>query len=577
MSFILNIFDSLKWLTGWEMILCALYLFVLLGYVFLRNNRWFYFIPGAGVIIAVISLIRGDASILALLIYSSTAILFLFTVRRIFKPSVKPISPKVRTFMVIGFVLGSLPTLLALTIAGEVRYNPVSDFSHKGYTQAFIAMNERLSAEYPFGDWKKVDWEAKRNKYEPLILQAEINRDSNLYYKTLRDYLFSFRDGHIQIVNEHLYDGNNTFKKEVGGGVGISVIQLDNGKVLVSLLVPGSPADKCGIKLGAEIITWDGKDVHKALDQTFWSENPPATEGVRIQNQGRFLARAPIGQDIQVKFQNPDDSAAITATLTAYDDQYETLKKTKVKLKKEDPPVEGQILKENYGYIKIRYFLPGTTQSDPAKVLEDTIKEFQEKHVKGIIIDLRDNPGGDDDLVAQMAGHFVNGKRIFEYVSYYNRNTGRFELNRAETRTVQPSRIYFSGKIAVLINHNTASSGEGLPLFLKGMPNVKIIGFTPTNGSFGVVSAPIEMKMPGGYVVQFPDGRSLNQDQKIQGDSDEHGQGGATPDITVPMNEQTFKMKFIEGQDVELNYAYQELMNQSKAARELHPVAFGID
>ncbi|WP_167337218.1 S41 family peptidase [Paenibacillus graminis] len=559
MSFMLNMFDSLKWLTGWEMILCALYLFVLLGYAFLKNHRWFYFIPVAGVLIAVISLITGDDSILALLIYSSTAILFLCTVRRIFKPAIKPLSPKFQTVMVIVFVLGSLPTLLALTIAGEVRYNPVSDLSHKSYTQAFNAMNERLSTEYPFGDWKQIDWEAKKNKYGPIFRQAEINQDPNLYYKTLRDYLFSFRDGHIQIVNEHLYDDNSVFKHEVGGGVGISTIQLDDGKVLVSLLIPGSPADQCGIKPGAEIISWAGKDVQKALDGVSWSENPPATEGDRIQNQGRFLARAPVGQNIQVKFRNQDDPAVITATLTAYDDQYETLKKTRVKLKKEDPPVEGQILKEKYGYVKIRYYLPGTKQSDPAKALEDIIKEFQEKLVKGIIIDLRDNPGGDDDLVAQMAGLFVNGKRIFEYVSYYNRNTGRFEINRAETRTVQPSRVYFPGKIAILINHNTASSGEGLPLFLQGMPNVKIIGFTSTNGSFGVVSAPIEMNMPEGYVVRFPDGRSLDQNQQIQGDSDERGHGGVTPDIKVPMNGQTFKMKVIEGQDVELNYALASL------------------
>ncbi|MCU6792202.1 S41 family peptidase [Paenibacillus sp. WQ 127069] len=557
MSLIQDIIDSLKWLTAWEMILCALYLFVLLRYAMpiLKNNRWFYFIPSLGVIIASISLINGDASMLALLIYSSTAILFLCTVRGIFKPAIKPMSPKFRIVMVFVCVLGSLPTLLALTIAGEVRYNPVSDLSHKSYSKAFIAMNERLSAEYPFGDWKKIDWEAKRNKFEPLFLQAEINQDPNLYYKTLRDYLFSFRDGHIKIVNEHLYDDNNAFKNEVGGGVGISAIRLDNGKVLVSLLLAGSPADKCGIKLGAEIISWDGKDVQKALDQTSWSENPSATEGDRIQNQGRFLARAPIGKEIQVKFRNRDDQAIMTETLTAYDDQYETLKKTKLKLKKEDPPVEGEILRNEYGYVKFKYFLPGTTQSDPAKALEDKLKEFQEKRVKGIIIDLRDNPGGDDDLVAQMAGHFVNEKKIFEYVSYYNRNTGRFEINRSETRTVQPSQIYFPGEIAVLINHNTASSGEGLPLLLKGMPNVKIIGFMSTNGSFGVVSAPIEIKMPGGYGVRFPDGRSLNKDKKIQGDSDERGQGGVTPDITVPMNEQTFKMKVIEGQDVELNYA----------------------
>lgn len=566
MSFIQDVIDSLKWLTVWEMILCALNLFVLLRYAWpiLKNNRWLDFIPSAGVIIAVISLMNGDTSILALLIYSSTAILFLSTARRVFKPAIKPMSSKFRFVMVIVCVLGTLPTLLALTVAGEVRYNPVSDLSHKSYSKAFIAMNERLSAEYPFGDWKKIDWEAKKKKYEPLFLQAEINHDPNLYYKTLRDYLFSFRDGHIEIVNEHLYDDNNTFKNEVGGGVGISAVQLDNGKVLVSLLLADSPADKSGIKLGAEIISWDGKNVREALDQTSWSENPSATEGDRIQNQGRYLARAPIGKEIQVEFRNRDDEASKTATLTAYDDQYETLKKTKIKLKKEDPPVEGEILREEYGYVKIRYFLPGTTQSDPAQALEDQLKEFQEKRVKGIIIDLRDNPGGDDDLVAQMAGHFVNEKKIYEYVSYYNPNTGRFEINRAETRTIRPSRIYFPGKIAVLINSNTASSGEGLPLFLIGMQNVKIIGFASTNGSFGVVSAPIEMKMPGGYIVRFPDGRSLNQDKTIQGDSDERGFGGATPDITVPMNEQTFKMKYIDGQDVELNYALASLKEKNK-------------
>jgi len=557
MSFIQDTIDSLKWLTVWEMILCALNLFVLLRYALppLKNNRWFDFKPSAGIMIAVISITIGDTSILALLIYSSTAILFFATARRIYKPAIKPLSPKFRIVMVIVCVLGLLPTLLALSMAGEVRYNPVSDLSRKSYSEAFIAMNERLSAEYPFGDWKKIDWEAKKKKYVPLFLQAEINHDSNLYYKTLREYLFSFHDGHVKITNEHLYDDNNVFKNEVGGGVGISTVRLDNGKVRVSLLLAGSPADKSGIKLGAEIISWNGKDVQDALEQTFWSENPPATEGDRVHNQGRFLARAPIGKEIQVEYRNQEDQASKTTTLKAYDDQYETLKKTKVKLKKEDPPVEGEIFQEEYGYLKIRYYLPGTTQSDPAQALEDILKEFQEKRVKGIIIDLRDNPGGDDDLAAQFAGHFVNENKIFEYVSYYNRNTGRFEINHSETRTIHPAQTYFPGKITILINHNTASSGEGLPLVLKGMPNVKIFGFTSTNGSFGVVSAPIEMKMPEGYIVHFPDGRSLNQDKTIQGDSDELGYGGATPDITIPMNEQTFKMKYIEGQDVELNAA----------------------
>ena len=105
-------------------------------------------------------------------------------------------------------------------------------------------------------------------KYEPIFKQAEKDKDLDLYYKTLREYLSSLRDGHIKIVNDNVYDGNTVFKKEVGGGFGLSTVQLDNGKVLVSLVLENSPAAKSGIKLGAEIAAWDGKTGKEAFDQT---------------------------------------------------------------------------------------------------------------------------------------------------------------------------------------------------------------------------------------------------------------------------------------------------------------------
>lgn len=111
MSFIQDVIDSLKWLTVWEMILCVLNLFVLLRYAWplLKNNRWLDFIPSAGVIIAIISLMNGDASILALLIYSSTAILFLSTARRVFKP---PLSRCLRNFALSWLSFASLVPFL---------------------------------------------------------------------------------------------------------------------------------------------------------------------------------------------------------------------------------------------------------------------------------------------------------------------------------------------------------------------------------------------------------------------------------------------------------------------------------
>jgi len=54
-----------------------------------------------------------------------------------------------------------------------------------------------------------------------------------------------------------LYGDNAVFKDEVGGGVDMSAVRLNNGKVLVSLLVAGGPAYNGGIKLGF----MDGKSI----------------------------------------------------------------------------------------------------------------------------------------------------------------------------------------------------------------------------------------------------------------------------------------------------------------------------
>ncbi|MHA6531384.1 S41 family peptidase [Paenibacillus sp. BAC0078] len=553
----------MMWLTVYEMILCCIDLIVLARYAvpIRRYYRWLDFLPGAGVIVSIVSVSSGDTTILGMMFYSLTLILFICTVKQLFKPAYSTLVPKHRIVKAILCIGGVIPIVIALMYAGELRYNPVSHFSKMSYSQAFEQLNERLSREYPFGEWKQVNWKELEDKYKPVFQKAEQDKNKDLYYKTLREYLFSFRDGHIKIENENLYDNNKVFKNEAGGGFGISTVQLDNGKVLVDLVLAGSPAEQSGMKLGTEIVAWDGTAVKEAYRSTFWSESPPATEGDRIYNQGRFMVRAPIGKEIQVEYKNMGESQTRKVTLKAYDDNYETLKETKVKLNKADAPIEGRLLSNGYGYVKIRYFLSSETIASPEKWLKEKLKWFQEQRVKGLIIDVRDNPGGSDDLVSSMAGFFVDKKRFYEYVSYYNRITGKFEINSPETRTIKPAAPYYAGKIAILVNNRTKSSGEGLPILLKGLPNVKIVGFTASNGSFGVITSPIQVEMPEGYHLIFPDGRSLNQDKVIQGDSDYSGHGGETPDIKVPLNELTFKEMYIQGQDVELNYAIEALEN----------------
>lgn len=552
--------DSAKWLTIYEAALCVIDLIILIRYAIpvRRRVRWLNYAPGVGVLIAIASYVHGDETLPALVLYALTLIIFLCTVHQIWRPAPHKDALKRRIWRLLIFVFGVFPIVFVFAVAGEMRYNPVSDFSHMSYSEAFIEMNQRLAVEYPFGDWKKVDWNDLKNTYEPQFAQADKGKDPGLYYKTLREYLYSLRDGHIEIVNEQLYDTNPVFRREVGGGFGISSVQLDDGRVLVSLVLKDSPAETKGIRLGAEVIKWDGQSAVAAYKSTSWSDIPPSTMEVKLENQGRFMVRAPIGQEIQVEFRNRDSNETRIVSLTAYDDHYETLKKTRVKLTPADlesSPIEGRVLGNGYGYVKIKYFLSTSLFPDPERELRQTIQMLKDQKVKGLIIDLRNNPGGEDELAAQMAGYFTNTEKHYEHVSYYNRYTKAFALNQQETIRVKPSKYLYTGPIAVLINTRTGSSGEGIPLLVKGQSNVIIVGFTATSGSFGVLSRPITIHMPEGYVIQFPDGRSLNQEKKIQLDSNDRGEGGIAPDIKIPLTEETFMDKYVRGEDVELNVA----------------------
>ncbi|WP_312107979.1 S41 family peptidase [Brevibacillus reuszeri] len=563
MRFWIDFITSFTWFTILEMIIILMNLVALIGYAVPKSqpHRWLDFLPSVALIAAIVSILTGNITLVSIVFYGLTLILFLCTMRRLFKRN--PAAPRFHVGKSVLCVCGVIAMLSTFIYAGEFRYNPASELSDLSYSQAFVQLNERLSKEYPFGEWKKVNWQELKEKYEPLFKKWEEEKNKNAYYKTLREYLYSFRDGHIKIVNENLYEDNPLFKSEVGGGFGISTIQLDNGKVLVNLVLQGSSAEKNGIKVGAEIITWNGSKAQDVYRRTTWSENPMATDGDARFNQGRFMVRAPIGTEISVTFTNMDETQIRTATLKAEDDNYETLKKTRLKLKKEDDPIEAKIIEDGYGYVKVRYFLPSETMPNPGKVFEEKVKGFNDQHIKGLIIDLRDNPGGSDDLVAELAGFLVPKEMIYEKVSYYNRLLGTFEINSLETRTITPVVPLFEGKIVIVFNHRTTSSGEGMPILLKGLPNVKNVGFTTTNGSFGVVSSPIEVEMPEGYMVRFPDGRSLSGDLVIQGDSDHAGHGGAIPDVFIPLNEETFTEKYVHGRDVELEYALKVLKDFS--------------
>ena len=79
------------------------------------------------------------------------------------------------------------------------------------------------------------------------------------------------------------------------------------------------------------------------------------------------------------------------------------------------------------------------------------------------------------------------------------------------------------------------------------------LGFYGTSGTFGLTSG--ETLMPGGLIINYPLGRSLDENYKIQLDSDSSKNGGVIPDIHVPLDRENMRAMYVDSVDVELNYA----------------------
>jgi carboxyl-terminal processing protease len=189
------------------------------------------------------------------------------------------------------------------------------------------------------------------------------------------------------------------------------------------------------------------------------------------------------------------------------------------------------------------------------------IEEFEASRVERLIIDLRGNTGGADTMAAAFLNSFYQSKTFYEYASWYNSKTGEFEIIQVDETTdeisrniglsIEPASIRFTGDVIALVNHGCISSGEGVAMGIRNLDHGDVVGFRGTNGSFGMVMGPV-IKMPGGYMVMYPIGRSLDEDGRIQLDSDGYA-GGVTPTITIPM---TFEnaLALGAGNDVELQY-----------------------
>jgi len=538
--------------------------------------RWVDFVPAALVALMLIQILVGGFHPYMIVVYAIVVVQFLSTLRQLIRPdpTVKP-SRFGTALTLVRAVLGVVGLICGILVGPMIASGAGEDLSRESWTKAFDQMNDILAQRYGFTEWKQLDWDALHAEFAPRIAVAEEANDRDAYHVALREYLFSIPDGHIILESDEM----GLWRESIGGGFGLALIELDDGRVIAHVLEKGGPAEGAGMVWGAEILEWDGVAVSEAIGEVspIWAALPPATQEGRRFAQQNLLTRAPVGTETTLSFRNPGEVASQTVRLTAVDDGLEPLYQSlgleatmSMRMRQgmgEDvggiifgKPPEYEILPEGYGYIRVYDVVLQEGDPDFVAIVEQAVTEFVAQDVPGIIIDVRGNPGGNDPLVPQMMGYFFTEPDFYEYMYFDNWQTGLGFFDMARPLKIEPKEPHYGGPVAVLIDQYTLSSGEGFPLLAQRLPQGHVVGVYGTYGSFGMCCANI--KLPGDFLLKYPSGQSQDVSHGVQLDSDHTLQGGVVPDIRVPLTQDTVYAMFVEKEDVVLQHAIEALQGR---------------
>ena len=216
-------------------------------------------------------------------------------------------------------------------------------------------------------------------------------------------------------------------------GVGIEVVAEDAG-VKILRPIEGSPAERAGMRSGDFIVKIDGVDVGADLAGAI------------------NRMRGPAGSTVRLSVRRSGHSELLNFSL----------RRAKVEVRS----VAQQALEPGYGYVRITGFSE-TTADDVATAVE-RLKRNNSHGLKGLVIDLRNNPGGVLEASVAVADAFLDHGLI---VSADGRTAdSRFRMDAT------PGDLIGGAPIVVLVNSGSASAAEILAGALKDHDRAELVG-----------------------------------------------------------------------------------------------------
>jgi len=332
-----------------------------------------------------------------------------------------------------------------------------------------------------------------------LIKQDYVDPDKVSYkeltYAALRGMLSSL-DPHSQFLDEDSFQDIQRETKGEFSGLGIIIgINKEGGLVILSPM-EDSPGGRAGLMPGDRILKIDGKNTEKMT----LAGAEKALKGVSGQKAQLTLLRPLAGA--------PGGGKVFEVTLTR-----ETIQVASVK----DPHLIPVAMAgpDKIGYVRIEEFAENTSDE-----LDTALDGLERSGIQGLVIDLRNNPGGLLDSAVDVAGKFVPPDTVI--VSTKGRTPDQSQDFRARTQREHPNY-----PIALLINGYSASGAEIVAGALKDLNRAILVGET----TFGKGSVQTVQPLGNGVGLRLTMAKYYTPSHRTIHEV------GVSPDIDVPISD----------------------------------------
>jgi carboxyl-terminal processing protease len=313
----------------------------------------------------------------------------------------------------------------------------------------------------------------------------------DLVYAALKGMINTL-DPHSEFMEPRKYDDLRDDTEGAYGGVGI-VITLKDGVLTVVSPMEDSPAFKAGVLAGDKIVKIEGR----------------STEKMTTADAAKKL-RGEIGTDVTISVSRPSLPQPKDLKLTRTSIKVDTVKD--VNGRREFPLSENKI-----GYVRLTQFGEQTTSE-----LQAALRKLTAQGMHGLVMDLRNNPGGLLDQAVKVCELFLpRGQLVVS-------TEGRTNRMKTEEYKASGKDLYPKLDIVVLVNGGSASAAEIVSGCLQDLGRAFIMG----EQTFGKGSVQSILPMPDGSALRLTTAKYYTPSHKVIHEK------GITPDSIIPMSQE---------------------------------------